>query len=70
MSTSSKSLEPSNFIIYGKSMLFGGLIAIFASVFFLGEKDLANGIRYGGAIMVIVGALIYVASRLISMRSQ
>lgn len=55
---------------YGKNLLLGGLIAIFANVFFLGTPELASGIRYGGAIMVAAGALAWLFGHAFSRRAS
>ena len=54
---------------YGKSLLLGGLMAIFANVFFLGTPELASGIRNGGAILVVAGLLIWLFGHALSKRT-
>jgi hypothetical protein len=70
MATSDKQPRSSTAGRYGKSLVLGGLIAIVASTFFLGTKDLATGIRFGGGILVVIGALISIFSRASSLRAQ
>ena len=44
---------------FGKILVVIGLLVIFANAFFLSAPVLASGIRISGAVLVVVGCLVY-----------